>query len=612
MGVKINKEYVKDTLVCARATLNHELGIVIAEETFYGFVGSNSVYSLDTFVYEEDLPEFRRVFAENDKEPIYIHLRRGDGEWRLCQFNIVNAEVVVNGENFYEVELRDMIAVNTLFGYMDERLNKYRNFLTLVRERFFEYDLKTNLFKIYVYRDNRSEMLECDDLDEWKARLIRLGQVDEENQPSLEQFCVSLKSGLDNVKIQFVTSFLKKGERPDTVSFRAQAVYANGVKTMMVGLIDIINLKSVNKDYYFSATDTNKDSATGLMNKKAVSEFAMSRVNYYNSNYAEDLSKTMHMVIIDIDYFKNVNDTYGHMFGDEVIQKFASTLKYVVGDRGVVGRIGGDEFFILLEGIQDEESLRLILKTIRKKMSFAFLNMTPTYVFTCSIGVSEYRKDATDYETLFRIADMALYIAKDKGRDRFIIYDREKHGEVGGNLLTSQRLAGNSSITMNSCDKLKMSVRILDILDRGKFSGIPECLEEIVEGLNISAISVYAGKDMNCIMTCGVYPKAITQAMYIFDENYVKHFNDIGVNVVNNVENLAAECPKAYAILSGSSICSTLQFLIYSGQDIKGFITMDIIGTVKRKWADSDVSLLYIIAERMGVEVLRSLNNGNG
>lgn len=605
MVIKLNKEYEKDTMICARATLNHELGIVIAEETFYGFVGANSAYTMDSFVFEEDVAEFKRVFREHDKEPIYIRVRRGDGAWRLCQFCIVNANVVINGESFYEIELRDMVAVNYYFSYMDERINKYRNFLTLVRERFFEYDIKKNTFKIYSYRDNRAEIFENDDLDEWKNRLIRLEQVDKENEPALEQFCASLKSGLDTIKIQFVTSFLRKGERVDTVSFRAQAVYVGGVKTMVVGLIDVINLKSVNKDYYFSAMENNKDSATGLMNKKAVTEFAISRVNYYNNNYKDDLSKTMHMVIIDIDYFKNVNDTYGHMFGDEVIQKFASTLKHVVGDRGVVGRIGGDEFFILLEGIKDDVSLRLILKTIRKKMSFAFLDMTPTYVFTCSIGVSEYRKDASDYETLFRIADMALYIAKDKGRDRFIIFDKAKHGDAVANILTNRKLAASALVSMNPFDKLKMSTRIFDILDREKLNGIMECLEELVRGLDIHAISIYSGSELNCMMTCGVYPKPITNAQYVLNANYIKNFNEIGVFVLNNVGKIAVDCPDAYALLSDSGICSSLQFLIRKDNEVAAVISMDIIGMERRKWSDNDISLIYLIADRIGAEIIK-------
>lgn len=608
MGVLLNKEYVQDALICARATLNQDLSVAIAEETFYAFVGKNAGFAMSSYVYEEDVEEFNRVFAEHDKEPIYIRVRRGDGEWRFCQFTLIDDAVILNGEKFFEIELRDMIAVNFRFGYMNEKLIKYRNILNLIRERFFEYNIETNMIKIYFYRENRAELFEFDDLDEWKARLIRTKQVDKENQPALEQFCTSLKGGLDNIQIQFETSLLRKGERPDTVNFRGQAVYLNGEKIMVVGLVDIINLKISAKDSYFSASDANKDPATGLMNKKAMAEFAVNRVNYYKANYLDDESKVMYMIIIDIDYFKNVNDTYGHMFGDEVIQKFASTIKYVVGERGMVGRIGGDEFFVILEGAKDKEELRLILKTIRKKMFFSFPNMSPSYVFTCSIGVSEFRKDATDYDTLFRIADKALYIAKDKGRDRFVIYDIDKHGpiEIEGDT-EERRFAMNKANVISAFDKIKMSTRIFDIIQEKGYDGIEASLDELIECLNIHGISIYAGDDMKCIISRGVYLKPLADAKFLLEENYIKKFNGLGVSVVNNIESLSVEFPKAYKLFSDSEICSTLQFVIGDADEVRGLISMDIMGVVKRKWSDNDSSLLYLIADRIGKEVIKSL-----
>lgn len=601
MSIILNKEYNPDMLVCARATLNQDLSVAIAEESFYAFVGKNAGFAMDSYIYEDDVAEFKRVFAECDKEPIYVRVRRGDGEWRTCQFTLMDDNVILNGDKFYEIELRDMIAVNFRFSYMDEKLNKYRNILNLVRERFFEYNINTNMIKIYFYRDNRAELYDYDDLDEWKARIIRTKQVDKENQPAFEQFCASLRGGLDNIQIQFETSMIRKGDRADIAIFRGQAVYLNGEKTMVVGLIDVVNPKSANKESYFSASDANKDPATGLMNKKAMAEFAMNRISYYNANYANDEDKKMYMIIIDIDYFKNVNDTYGHLFGDEVIQKFASTIRHVVGERGMVGRIGGDEFFVLLEGAKDTDELRLILKTIRKKMFFAFPNMSPSYVFTCSIGVAEYRKDAVDYDMLFRTADKALYIAKDKGRDRFVIYDIDKHGAVEGEGDTEdRRYAMNKANIISAVDKIKMTTRIFDILDSKKEAGLKEVLDELIECLNIHGISIYTGEDMSCKISCGVYPKPIENAKYIFEENMLKKFNDLGVNVVNNIEALSVEFPNAYSMFVDSEICSTLQFAIYDGNEIKSLISMDIMGVVKRKWSDNDISLLYLIANRIG------------
>ena len=127
---------------------------------------------------------------------------------------------------------------------------------------------------------------------------------------------------------------------------------------------------------------------------------------------------SMYLMVWDIDDFKQVNDTYGHYFGDEVIKHLATELNRAVANRGLVGRIGGDEFLVLLKEANGEDTLRSLLKAVRKKLKVDLAQEKPDYEFSASIGISQYGKDGTDYETLFKIADGALYIAKEKGKDR--------------------------------------------------------------------------------------------------------------------------------------------------------------------------------------------------
>lgn len=108
--------------------------------------------------------------------------------------------------------------------------------------------------------------------------------------------------------------------------------------------------------------------------------------------------KSYYLTIIDVDDFKTINDTYGHMFGDEVLSRVSEIIRSDLNARGVAGRFGGDEFMILFENVKSEQELRLILKTITKNIQWAF-------------------------------ADKALYIAKAKGKNRYIIYDGRKHGK---------------------------------------------------------------------------------------------------------------------------------------------------------------------------------------
>ena len=109
---------------------------------------------------------------------------------------------------------------------------------------------------------------------------------------------------------------------------------------LVVGLIDEIGGR-IDAQPVLYDNDVNKDSATGLLNKKAVTEAvidALAEADTLNDR------RTLYLAVMDIDDFKNVNDTYGHYFGDEVIAGFAAELRKNIGDKGIIGRIGGDEF----------------------------------------------------------------------------------------------------------------------------------------------------------------------------------------------------------------------------------------------------------------------------
>ena len=143
-------------------------------------------------------------------------------------------------------------------------------------------------------------------------------------------------------------------------------------------------------------------------------------------------------MIIDIDDFKHINDTYGHIFGDQVIRRVAEIMQVLVGQRGVIGRFGGDEYVILLEKVETREQLKTLLKTIAKEFALAF---DPKTHVTASIGVSEYPVDGSEYEELMRKADKALYLAKEKGKNRHIIYEERLHSKLESDDMQNMAMA---------------------------------------------------------------------------------------------------------------------------------------------------------------------------
>lgn len=152
------------------------------------------------------------------------------------------------------------------------------------------------------------------------------------------------------------------------------------------------------------------DPLTGLLNRRALFDIAR-RINR---------PALMVLAIADIDRFKRVNDTHGHMVGDRVIRELSHVLTEEIGDLGHLCRLGGEEFALLATGI-DEGVLRLRLEKARTRialMQVVTREGVPVHV-TISIGVA-FAGHHSDIGTLYGEADKALYAAKKAGRNRIV------------------------------------------------------------------------------------------------------------------------------------------------------------------------------------------------
>ncbi len=133
-------------------------------------------------------------------------------------------------------------------------------------------------------------------------------------------------------------------------------------------------------------------------------------------------SQQLAVLFIDLDHFKEVNDTLGHDSGDQLLQLAAQRLKHCVRDSDTVARMGGDEFTLILTDIAGAEQLEPLLQKILRSMDALFQIGNEQVFVSASIGITLYPLDATEIEDLLRNADQALYVAKGEGRNRFSFY----------------------------------------------------------------------------------------------------------------------------------------------------------------------------------------------
>jgi diguanylate cyclase (GGDEF)-like protein/PAS domain S-box-containing protein len=134
--------------------------------------------------------------------------------------------------------------------------------------------------------------------------------------------------------------------------------------------------------------------------------------------------------LLDLDRFKQVNDTMGHPAGDALLRQVADRLRSTVGGSGNVGRLGGDEFQVILPGRHKSEDLENLAYRIIENLSQPYSIEGARVTIGASVGISQCPDNGTTSEELIRNADLALYAAKDSGRGRFHFYADDLHAEA--------------------------------------------------------------------------------------------------------------------------------------------------------------------------------------
>lgn len=133
------------------------------------------------------------------------------------------------------------------------------------------------------------------------------------------------------------------------------------------------------------------------------------------------------VLFLDLDRFKIVNDTKGHLIGDRILKEVAKRLGKALLNDGIVSRQGGDEFIILVENM-DKENVAMVAQRILDEFSFPFEVDSQEFFISPSIGISLYPGDGLDEETLIQHADTAMYLAKERGKNNFQFYNSELKG----------------------------------------------------------------------------------------------------------------------------------------------------------------------------------------
>jgi diguanylate cyclase (GGDEF)-like protein/PAS domain S-box-containing protein len=185
---------------------------------------------------------------------------------------------------------------------------------------------------------------------------------------------------------------------------------------------DISERKEAERQIQYQAS---YDALTGLPNR----HLFLDRVTH--ALHAAERERTAFgLLFIDLDRFKEVNDTLGHLYGDELLKQVSERLRQCVREADTISRFGGDEFVVLLEDVGGAENSAVVANKILKTVAQPLVVADREITVGASIGITHYPEDAGDAVTLLRNADMAMYRAKEAGRNNYQFYTDEMNRQV--------------------------------------------------------------------------------------------------------------------------------------------------------------------------------------
>ncbi len=233
------------------------------------------------------------------------------------------------------------------------------------------------------------------------------------------------------------------------------------------------------------------------------------------------------LCLCDIDNFKNVNDFYGHMVGDDVLVGFSKELIRTIGNKGVIGRYGGDEFMVILPNINDYDTVWDVCHAINVNVAKLTFEAIPDLNITLTTGISRYPIDALSYDELLLTSDKALYRGKSKGRNCFIIYLASKHENI--------EIKERTDTIFNT---MEMISKLFDIAEskRDVLVNIQKIVQYLSTYLAVDYISLEA--DNEVVFSC-VHPQSEKKDFGIIEKDLLKEqMNSIGLVYVNSRRNI--------------------------------------------------------------------------
>lgn len=349
-----------------------------------------------------------------------------------------------------------------------------------------------------------------------------------------------------------------------------------------------------------------KDSLTGLYNKVAIKTRVEQKMRECYSDNMQAL------LILDVDYFKQVNDAYGHLCGDTILSDVGEILKQSFRSTDLVGRIGGDEFLIYMPEVANEEVVRSKMEVVLKTLGQVRPSPNAAPI-TCSVGAAVFPYKKIGYFGLYQAADNALYYQKQAGRNGVSFYTpalnennligQLEQSAVSKSIDSEQGRTVEQALAQYTFQMLYQSVdvktavnRLLEIVGRSFGVSRAYIFESTADGLACN----------NTFEWCapGFSPQKENLQGIRYKEDlggYLENFNADGVFYCHDIKTLH---PLLCKVLAPQGIRSLLQCAVLDKGQFKGYIGFDECRE-NCLWSKEQIGALTLIANVLSVFLIK-------
>ena len=555
----------------------------------------NSLYRL---VLPEDRKKLEGAAWDNSARTGSLLLRlqhkNNSVVWTVCRYR---PHVHADGRLYMYYALTDVTKFAEETAQRKRDYARYQMVVSQFKNVVFEWDLQEDtFFSTAIYQERFGY---CAPTKDFGRAIAGRNHVHPDDLPLLRKkiTLLSEKEGKEHLDLRISNS----DGRYLWSRIRAISKAENGNKpTSIIGVIyDIDDLK---KNVLDMEQKVQQDLLTKLLNKESTKQ----AVSEYLKNMANEAKAAV--LMLDLDNFKAINDTYGHLYGDSVLAQIGSTLRSLFRTWDVIGRIGGDEFLVLLKDVPNTEVVKerclLLVETFRKY----FHDLMPDLNVSVSVGcvlIPEYGKT---WAEAYRYADIALYAAKHKGKCQYSMYSPGDALPKAG--IPNTRIDSNEQVVVTDESFMRFAFHSL-YTSRDIEKTIEVLLAHIGIRFDVSRVYIFENNDANthCNNTfewcnLGIQPEIdnLQNVSYETDApDWPSYFDENGVVYCPDVTKLT---PELRAILEPQGIKSMLHCAIMYNGVFRGYIGFDDCNA-NHMWTQEQVALLQFFAEILSVFLYR-------